>query len=233
MKHTVIALFAVLTASVFAVEPAATYDFEGTTGLPESALKGKGKIEFVEGVKGKAIKMADNTLNLPCPEGVTGEAGSVAMWIKPVNWNHSSKEFVSFLFNQNKSVTGRMHIYKYREPDGLGITFWYGSTKNDKLKTVTAYRKADYQQGEWFFFVMTWDKKSNLTSLYYNGKRVTGSRPGQDVFFKEFGDFILNAVPFNPGNRANATVYDLVRFYKEPLSASDVAKMYKAEKPSK
>ena len=233
MKYSIIAIFALAATAVFAAEPAVTYDFEGTTGLPATALKGKGKIEFVDGVKGKAIKMADNTLNLPSPEGVTGEAGSVALWIKPVNWDHSSKEFVSFLFNQNKSVTGRMHIYKYREPDGLGITFWYGNPQNDKLKTITAHRKAKYKKGEWFFFVMTWDKKSNLTSLYYNGARVTGSRPGREVFYKELGDFILNAEPFNPGNRANTTVYDLVRFYKEPLSASEVAKMYKAEKPAK
>ena len=233
MKHTVIALFAVLTASVFAVEPAATYDFEGTTGLPESALKGKGKIEFVEGIRGKAVKMADNTLNIPCPEGVTGEAGTVALWIKPVNWDHTAKEFVSFLFNQNKTATGRMHIYKYCNPNGLGLTYWYGNPKDDKLKTVTAYRKANYKKGEWFFFVMTWDKKSGLSSLYYNGKRMTGSRSAQNIFFKEFGDFILNPIPFNPGNRANATVYDLVRFYKEPLSSSEISKMYQVEKPKK
>ena len=96
MKYSILAIFAA-AVSVFAAEPAAIYDFEGSTGLPESSLKGKGKIEFVEGIRGKAVKMADNTLNIPCPEGVTGEAGTVALWIKPVNWNHSSKEFVWFL----------------------------------------------------------------------------------------------------------------------------------------
>ena len=232
MKYSILAIFAA-AVSVFAAEPAATYDFEGTTGLPETALRGKGKIEFVDGVKGKAVKMADNTLAIPCPEGVNGECGSVALWIKPVNWDHSTKEFVSFLFSENKTGTGRMHLYKYRNPGGLGLTYWYGSPKDDKLKTVTAYRQANYKQGEWFFFVMTWDKKSGLTSLYYNGKRMTGSRSSQNIFFKEFGDFILNAVPFNPANRANETAYDLIRFYKEPLSSAEIEKMYKAENPVK
>lgn len=233
MKHTFFAIFALAATAVFAVEPAAKYDFEGTTGLPASALKGKGKIEFVDGVKGKAIKMADNTLTLPCPEGVNGEEGSIALWIKPVNWDHTTKEFVTFLFGQNKTVTGRMHLYKYRNPNGLGLTYWYGDPKNDNSKTVVAYRKANYKKGEWFFFVMTWDKKSGLTSMYYNGKRVTGSRAAKNIFYKEMGDFILNAEPFNPGNRKNETVYDMVRFYKKPLLTSEIEKMYREEKPVK
>lgn len=233
MKHTFLAILTLAAASVFAAEPAAKYDFDGTTGLPETALKGKGKIEFVDGVKGKAIKIADNTLTIPCPEGFNGENGSIALWIKPVNWDHSSKEFLSFLFSENKTGTGRFHLYKYRSPDGLGLTYWYGNPKNDKQKTVVAYRQAAYKKGEWFFFVMTWNKKSGLTSLFYNGKRMTGSRSKPEIFFKEAGDFILNPVPFNPSNRSYETVYDLVRFYNIPLDSGQIMKMYKEEKPAK
>ena len=81
MKHSLFAIFALAAPAVFAVEPAAQYDFDGKTGLPETALGGKVKIDFVDGVKGKAIKMADNTLTIPCPEGFNGEKGSIAIWI--------------------------------------------------------------------------------------------------------------------------------------------------------
>ena len=233
MKHSLIAIFVLAATAVFAVAPSAQYDFDGKTGLPETALGGKGKVEFVDGVKGQAIKMADNTLTIPCPEGFNGEKGAIAIWIKPVNWDNNTKEFISFLVSENSAAGNRMHLYKYQNPGGLGLTYWYGSLKNDKLKTVVAYRNAKYKKGEWFLFVMTWNKANGLTSLYFNGKRMTGSRSAKEIFFKEMGNFILNPIPFNPANRTNETAFDLVRFYNEPLSTADIEKMYNAEKPQK
>ena len=126
-----------------------------------------------------------------------------------------------------------MHLYKYQNPGGLGLTYWYGSLKNDKLKTVVAFRDAKYKKGEWFLYVMTWNKANGLTSLYFNGKRMTGSRAAKEIFFKDMGNFILNPIAFNPSNRANETAYDLIRFYNEPLSSAEIDKMYNTEKPQK
>lgn len=226
MKQLLFGLLVFCTAALSAAAPAAQYDFEDSTGLPDTALKGKGKVEYIAGVKGKAIKMSDNTLTIPCPEGLTAEQGTIAMWIKPVNWDSSREEFLFFLYNQNKAKDGRFILYKYRNPNGMGLTFWYGNPDDTKKRTVSAYPKASYKQGEWFFYAVTWNKKSGLTGLFFNGKRYTGSRCGSQVFYTEFGDFILNAPPFRPANRKMETAYDLVRFYPEALSSSEIEKLY-------
>lgn len=226
MKHLIFGILFSCAAALTAATPAAQYDFDDSTGLPDTALKGKGKVEYVDGVKGKAIKMSDNTLTIPCPEGMTAEEGTIAMWIKPVNWDSSREEFVFFLFNQNQEKDGRMILYKYRNPNGLGLTFWYGNPDDAKKKAVSAWPKADYQQGEWIFYAVTWSKKSGLTGLFFNGKRYTGSRCAADIFYQKFGDFILNAPPFRPANREMETAYDLIRFYPEALSSGEIEKLY-------
>ena len=227
MKKLFFAAAAVFAAGMIcAAEPVARYDFEFTTSLD---VKGKGKAELVPGLKGKAIQLTNATVTIPCPEKLTPEKGTIILWIKPVNWDDTKKEFVFFLQNFNKDNTGRLILYKYAGNRNMGTTFFYGSPSDAKSRSVLGYPKADMASGKWFCFAVTWDKAAGLNQLFYNGKRV--HYKNNSYFYEKFGSFILNAPGFRPNNPEYATCYDMLRFYNEALSPQEIAKIYADEKP--
>ncbi len=151
----------ILTAAspiLAAAVPLAQYDFDSPDKLPANALKGKA--EYVEGVRGKAIKLANAVVTLPCPAKLNPLEGTVALWVKPVNWDSSKNEFVFFLQSVNPKKDGRMILYKYSGA-GLGTTFWYGNPQGVRGKENTyacTRRKTDMKQGEWIFLAATWSR---------------------------------------------------------------------------
>ena len=216
--------------SVFAAKPVVQYDFNGKTGLPAKALKGKA--EFVQGIRGQALKLADSTLTIPCPKKVTPAEGTVAFWMKPVNWDSTKDEFLFFLRSDSKEKNGRFIFYKYSGKTGLGTTFYFGNP-NGKHGTSYCYaatrRKDDMKQGEWIFAAATWSKKANLIRVYLNGKEVCSYECKAQMFNWNFGDFILNPRPFGKPNRSYETAFDLLRFYSEPLSEKELKKIWEEE----
>ena len=77
MKKTAILIIAAFCCAVSALEPAAQYDFDGNTGKAGV----KGKIRYVEGIRGQAAALADATVSFPCPAGVTPAEGTVSLWV--------------------------------------------------------------------------------------------------------------------------------------------------------
>lgn len=220
------AIFSSLLIS--AAEPVARYDFEFTASLD---IKGRGKAELVPGLRGKALQIFNAAVTIPCPENFTPAKGTIILWIKPVNWDDSKKEFVFFLQNTNKDKSARLILYKYAGNRNMGTTFYFGSIDDAKKRTILGYPKADMASGKWFCFAVTWDKDAGKTELYYNGKRV--HYKNSQAFYSEFGDFILNPPAFRPNNPEYATCYDMLRFYNEALSAGEIAGIYADENPEK
>ena len=230
MKKIVLSFLLAGAGCLFAAKPVVQYDFNGKTGLSAKALKGKA--EFVPGIRGEAIKLADATLTIPCPKKVTPAEGTVAFWMKPVNWDSSKDEFVFFLRSDSKEKNGRFILYKYAGKTGLGTTFYFGNPAGKHGKEycyAATRRKDDMKQGEWIFVAATWSQKANLIRVYLNGKEATSYECKKAMFFKNFGDFILNAHPFRPANRKYETAFDLFRFYSTALSEKDLAKIFEEE----
>lgn len=230
MKKLLLPLLLAGTGALFAAKPVVQYDFNGKTGLPAKALKGKA--EFVQGIRGQALKLADATLAIPAPKKVTPAEGTVAFWMKPVNWDSTKDEFVFFLRSDSKEKNGRFIFYKYSGKTGLGTTFYFGNPNGKHGKDycyAATRRKDEMKQGEWIFAAATWSKKANLIRVYLNGKEVSSYECKAPMFFSSFGDFILNPRPFGKPNRSYETAFDLLRFYSEPLSEADLKKIYDEE----
>ncbi|MBQ7208893.1 MAG: hypothetical protein IJS01_13930 [Lentisphaeria bacterium] len=234
MKKSAFFLCLAASAAVFAAEPVAKYDFDGETGLPAKALRGKAAFE--EGIRGKGIKLADGILTIPRPAKLTPAEGTVTLWVKPVNWDGTKKEFVFFLQSVNKARNGRLILYKYSGTAGLGTTLWFGNPDGKKGKEntyVSTRKKTEMEQGKWYFLAATWSKKGGILRVYLNGKEVASGQCKDSIFFDEFGDFLLNPPPFRPADRSFETVFDQLRFYTEALSEKELAKIYEEEaKPS-
>ncbi|MBQ9502942.1 MAG: hypothetical protein IJU70_12350 [Lentisphaeria bacterium] len=231
MKRTIAFLGALgFSSALFAATPVARYDFDGATGLPDKALKGK--VSYDEGVRGKALKMADAVLTIPRPAKLSPQEGTVTLWLKPVNWDGSRKEFVFFLQSLNKARNGRLILYKYSGAAGLGTTLWFGNPDGKKSKEntyVCTRKKTDMEQGKWYFLAAAWSRKANILRVYINGKEVASGQCKDTVFFDEFGDFLLNPPPFRPADRSYETLYDMLRFYTEPLTEKELTKIYEEE----
>lgn len=230
MKTFFLAALTAVSPVLSAAVPLVQYDFDSPDKLPAKALKGKA--EYVPGVRGKAIKLADAVVTLPRPAKLNPQEGTAALWVKPVNWDSSKKEFVFFLQSNSPKKDGRMILYKYSGTAGLGTTLWYGNPNGAKGRenTYACTRKiTDMKQGEWIFLAATWSRKANLIRVYINGKEVASHECKAPVFFREFGDFVLNPPPFRPANRNYETAYDLLRFYSEALSEKELTKIYEKD----
>ncbi|MBQ7403365.1 MAG: hypothetical protein IJW05_08005 [Lentisphaeria bacterium] len=218
---------AALVCCTVMAEIAASYDFDGKTGNAKAA----GKFRYVDGFRNKAIALSDGTVRIPCPAKLTPEEGSISFWVKPMNWDSSVTEFLFLLQNNNQEKNGRIIVYKYREPKGLGLMFWMGNPQAPKGKgnayTNTVNHKLE--KGKWTFLTITWSKKANLFALYHNGQLACSGRGKDGLFFKKFGDFILNPPPFRPADRSLETAFDLLKFHTKALSEKEVAALYKEE----
>lgn len=207
-----------------AAAPAAAFDFDGSTGTG-TVLKGRGKIQYVPGVAGQALKMGDNTLSIPCPANVNPHEGSLSLWVKPVNWDQNKEEFVTFLFNLNPKKNGRLMLYKYRKSTGLGLVFWFGDP-DSKNRIILSNPKAVFKQDQWMHLAVTWSKKTLAVKCFINGKKVRETKCEPELFYDTFGSFVLNEVPFRPNDRTLESAYDQLRLYPAPLSEDEVAKIY-------
>ena len=66
MKTTVSLIAAAFCCAASAIEPAARYDFDGNAGKAEV----KGKVRYIEGIRGQAAALADAKISFRCPAGV-------------------------------------------------------------------------------------------------------------------------------------------------------------------
>ena len=217
----------VLTCSFLMAAPVSEYHFDGKT---ENA-KAIGKHRYVDGVRDKAIALTDGIVKIPCPKKVNPQEGSLSFWVKPMNWDSSVTEFVFLLQNNSPEKNGRIILYKYREPKGLGLTFWMGNPQGNKGKG-NGYANTNnhkLEKGKWTFLTLTWSKKANLFALYHNGQLACSGRGKTGLFFSKFGDFILNPQPFRPYNRKLETAFDQLKFYSSAMTEKEIAQLYKEE----
>ena len=226
MKTTVSLIAAAFCCAASAIEPVAQYDFDGNAGKAEV----KGKVRYIEGIRGQAAVLADARISFRCPAGVTPAEGTISLWVKPLNWDSSAKEFVFFLQNVNAGRTGRIILYKYKNP-GLGLTFWFGNPngKHGRDCCYTNASKPKLETEKWTQLAVTWSRKANLIAVYVNGQMASSSRCKDPMFFDKFGDFVLNAPPFRPANRKYETAYDLVKIYPAALAENVIEENYRKE----
>ena len=226
MKH-LFAGIAVLAGSFLMAAPVVQYDFDGKTGN----AKALGKYRYVDGFRNKAIALTDGTVKIPCPAKVNPEEGSLSFWVKPMNWDSSVTEFVFLLQNNSPEKNGRIILYKYREPKGLGLTFWMGNPQGKKGQGngYTNTNNHKLEKGKWTFLTITWSRKANLFAIYHNGQLACSSRGKDGLFFKKFGDFVLNPQPFRPYNRKLETAFDQLKFYSAAMTEKEISKLYKEE----
>ena len=223
MLKKILLLFLICSAA-FAAEPVIKLDFE----KPAETKK----MPTVEGVSGKGILLTNQEFIIPSQGKVTPAEGTVTFWIKP-DWDMNNTEFKFLLSAEDmKNQKGRMIIYKYRNP-GLGMTFLFGAPGKAVTNFIYANKndKNLIKKDQWNFICASWSTKSNLISVYVNGKLASSAHLKKSMHFEKFTDFKLNAKGFSPYNRKQKTVYDSIHFYNTELKEREIKHLYDRQMP--
>lgn len=157
------------------------------------------------------------------------EAGTVAMWVKPVNWNGDDKMF-HFFFNAG-TMAGKnarnIQLYKFCTGPLMLLARNPGQTAQCQVANSNDFRK--WKAGEWHHLAFSWSKADRKCILYIDGKEYQGEIPD--------GVFPDNAAQLAPGlvfNTVGAgefcdpeqrTIMDDIYIFDRPIGERGVAEL--------
>lgn len=197
--------------------------FDGTT---DAVSKGDGKAVSIEGPV--AYRPGKVGQALRCGEGgaavtyqsaghIRPAAGSMEMWVCPLDWTGHEDEFHVFLEALNP---GWLLLYRYYQG---GILTLLGTSGNQ-------YRSAgsppiDWKPGEWHHLVGTW--RARQLEIYVDGQRAGFS--DNPLLPEQFADtFVVGDRPWHVARQRQSLV-DEVKLYSAPLDAESIAKAAEGE----
>ncbi|MBD3293529.1 MAG: hypothetical protein GF393_11435 [Armatimonadia bacterium] len=214
-----------LTAEVAAGEAAATLlrRAEGQDEVLE-------KIERAQGVVGEGVVTEDQYVRYPGGANINAQAGTVEIWVKPLDWTGDDELFHVF-FNTNNKNPGWLVLYKYfRTEADTGISrklafYCQGVPGEDERlgKLMVPSVAIDWQPGTWHHLAATWEK--GRAALYVDGAMVR-ERTGGAVPPGEFSQINFGQPWGAPGPKRS--VLDEARIYDAPLTADAIRASFAA-----
>lgn len=184
-----------------------------------------------EGIAGKAlivgIENAKKGLSYEySAEGnIDLKEGTVAFWVKPLDWNGNDKYFHHFF--EARGADSELIIYKYIESDKLFFLFGPRSAQ----WTIAYSSVAEWKPGEWHFVACSW--KDRTMKLYVDGE-LTDTKDIGTLATTPFASFFIGgAKPEQWGtNPQGKTLMDEVKIYGVALDAPKITEMWKTLRPS-
>jgi len=186
---------------------------------------------FVEGIVSNALLLEGERLCYPARGRIDVEQGTLAFWIKPVDWGNRSAEFTPIWhLGRPGGSRWRLHLY-YAKNAGAA----YGTLQFRSMIGGTEYTVADTQllaagalaRGEWTHVVLTWDTMAKR--MYLNGREAGQVSYGLPVDRPELlEDDRIEFMPtrFWRGDHRRKTVLDEVRLYPAVLNGDQVAELF-------
>ncbi len=187
------------------------FDGVGTDGKVAATLEGKP--ELAEGKFGKALKSGPATgyLHFPTKAILSKDAGTVEMWVCPVDWEGSEEKFHAFFDVRGQGV---LYLYKYYQG---GLLMLSGPEMSGPYHSASA-AISSWKPGEWHHIAGTWS--GTRQCVYVDGKRIGLSVPGLPKKLGE--DFLIGDNPWHI-ERTSSSLIDRVRVYDRLLSDDHIA----------
>jgi len=233
ISTVVLGIFSYTAKAQQSIPPTLTLNFQhGVNGIGQNGQEIKARVEgktiFQDGKFGEALKTGPDGgyLYFPTKGIVSPQAGTVEMWICPLDWNGAEEAF--HMFFQAKgggeessgiAAKGSIYLYKYyRSSLGLAMLTSDGDKNKLAMSNVDSWKP-----GEWHFIAGTWSPA--LQSLYIDGKRVGNTLP---LLPKSLtAEFMIGDNPWNPAvPRKTNSLIDNVRIYNVQLSPQAIAAHY-------
>ena len=207
-------------------------DFDGTAAARAGQRLVKptevsGETLFEEGIKGKALVAgeAGALLRYATKGNIDPKRGTIAMWVKPVDWAPADEGF--HIFFMSRSNTGWVQLYKYLPPNsGLFMLVGTGGDKPYEDYWIADAKSGDVlAKGEWVHLVGTWDQ--GRVALYADGEEISLIQgKGEPAYLGE--TFLLGDWLWGKPREKCKTLIDEFRIYRRPLSAGEVKSLYRS-----
>ena len=194
------------------------------------AAKTLDPVEFVDGVRGKAVRL--NGFNTYLQEVNRKEfnlraGATVSFWLRPQNWTH----LATLVCNVgDMQIMARGHV-------GGGIYFWANNTHPNYSRAkqlLWCDRFFPTPLNQWSHIAITYDQKGHAIG-YYNGKKVTEQRPGEQPKGQEIIT-LRNIVSYPNARMTLGKDYcgdmDEVYVYGRVLSEKEIASLYDGKAPA-
>ncbi len=212
-----------LTTTVAAQEPVPPLIFHAPMdGSVEAMAVGNGSptevegaVEFREGKIGQALLAGDGgaLVHYQTAQNVMRTGGTVAMWVRPLDWTDAAGTFHSFFEVKDP---GWLVLYRYYQG---GILTLMGSGGRD-YRTAFA-RNLGWEPGQWHHIAGTW--RPSGIEVYIDGEREGfAPRPPMPDQWPE--TFRVGDHPWHVP-RDEQTLIDDVRVYSVPLNEEQIARV--------
>lgn len=236
MRTILPSLILLATLPAFALAPSdctfyAPYD--GSFDAAQAAGSGKatveGSLQFVEGIRGQGILVgapktglkyaADRHFNL--------DAGSVSIWVKPIDWADSDSA-MRFFFGINEApaqtqADGGTFLWLYHFFGSSNYFLAWDSRGYPRLASMNPkVCPSAFAPGKWTHLVGTWN--GDELRMYINGQFQNSSRMTTGRVLRSVGEFFTVGDP-NRANKAD-TVLDELRLFNRALTAPEVAALH-------
>lgn len=191
--------------------------FEGTTdavaqGNPQPVTS-EGPLAYRPGKVGQALVCGEGgaALQYATAGNLRAAAGSLEMWVCPLDWTGQEDEFHVFL---EALEPGWLVFYRYYQGGVLLLT----GTDGGHYVSATS-PPLNWQPGEWHHLAATW--RAKRLEVYIDGKPV-GFSEGSMLPEKLSDRFWLGDRPWHIA-RKRQTLIDEVKLYSTPLDAESIA----------
>ncbi|MFH0797552.1 MAG: LamG domain-containing protein [Candidatus Omnitrophota bacterium] len=184
-----------------------------------------GKPTFTEGKAGKAAVLSSvDWFNYKTDGNISSAAGTLEMWLQPVDWHKDDNEYHHFL----RLYGGSWDVILYKHGESPSIYFYQGPSAQTKRTIAVGFMGKKWVPDVWHHVAVTWSDKG--AAVYMDGK-LSGEVPlaiplPPDDLTK--GSMFIGGTYFVPND--TKTVVDELRIYSRVLSAEEIAAHYEALK---
>lgn len=181
-----------------------------------------GHARYAEGRVGQGLVVGDDAcwLEVPVASTINLPAGTVAMWVKPIDWQPDDGKF--HVFFEAKSP-GWLLLYKYCDPPPRLLLLMSDNVRLHRWQYV-AGDMSNWRPGQWHHIAATWDRTA--ARVFIDGKPLASlASPPLPVI--ETQTLFLGDRPWHIERNAKSVI-DEVYIFSRPLHEEEVRALYEA-----
>ena len=145
-------------------------------------------------VGGGYLQDAPGVLRIAAQGNINPEAGTIAMWVKPLNWSGNDKCFHGiFTVGAFKDKRRTFQVYKYY--NGHFMLLARSPAIKERVEIYETKHYPKWRPGEWHHVAFSWSKADNRTVLYTDGEPMIG--PYKEDVFPQTIDHVIEGITFN------------------------------------
>ena len=189
-------------------------------GDPKGVSQFKNQLQFTAGVRDRGLRIGRSedgknkfAVFYKGLKNINHKQGTISFWIKPEDWNPTSKDFAIFVTGLKKG--GQFFIYKYQ---GNSIRF---HIKDDDKTSNSIVNNNAWEKGKWYYLTTTWNPQ--MQQLYINGKLMSTVKRPKDP------DQPYTALIVGSRNWAvekGYSIIDELKIFNRVLSQAEIEKEY-------